>query len=112
MSSSKMQEIVDLLAGSVVLTDHQVEIKDRQRLQDNIYKLAELSALGDNSEKGATQYLIRLIALEYGAIPASINDLYLACGRGEIPLTYTVPAMNLRMLAFDLLVPYSGLLKK
>jgi fructose/tagatose bisphosphate aldolase len=101
MSSSKMQEIVDLLAGSVVMTDHQVEIKDRQRLQDNIYKLAELSALGDSSEKGAAQYLIRMIALEYGAIPASINDLYLARGRGEIPLTYTVPAMNLRMLAFD-----------
>ena len=101
MNSPKMQELLDLLAGSVVMTDHQVEIKDRQLLQDNIHKLAELSALGDSSVKGAAQYIIRLTALAFGAIPSSINDLYLARGRGEIPLTFTVPAMNLRMLAFD-----------
>ena len=78
-----------------------VEIKDRKRLQDNIHKLAELSAFGNSSEKGAAQYIIRQAALAFGAIPSSIIDLYLARGRGEIPLTFTVPAMNLRMLAFD-----------
>lgn len=101
MNSSKMNELLDLLDGSVVFTDHTVEIKDRQRLQENIYKLAELSALGTPIEKSTAQYLIRLVALSFGAIPSSIIDLYLARGRGEIPLTFTVPAMNLRMLAFD-----------
>jgi fructose/tagatose bisphosphate aldolase len=101
MNSSKINELLDLLGGSVVLTDHQVEIKNRQLLQENIYKLAELSALGTPLEKGAAQYIIRLAALGFGAIPSSINELYLARGRGEIPLTFTVPAMNLRMLAFD-----------
>ena len=101
MNTPIVQSILDLLEGNLVFTDHQVEIRDRQQLQENIHKLAELSALGNSSEKGAAQYIIRQAALAFGAIPSSIIDLYLARGRGEIPLTFTVPAMNLRMLAFD-----------
>ena len=101
MSSTKIMELLELLDGSLLITDHHTEIKDRKQLQDNIYKLAELSALGTDLEKGAAQYIIRRAALAYGVIPSSISDLYLARGRGEIPLTFTVPAMNLRMLAFD-----------
>ena len=96
-----LQEPLNLLKGSLVFSDHQTQITDRTHLQENIHKLAELSALGENPEKGAAQYIIRRAALAFGAIPASINDLYLARGRGEIPFTFTVPAMNLRMLTFD-----------
>jgi fructose/tagatose bisphosphate aldolase len=101
MNISKIQELIDLLDGCLVLTDHYTEIKDRKHLQDNIHKLADLAALGNNLEKGAAQYIIHRAALAFGAIPSSIIDLYLARGRGEIPLTFTVPAINLRMLAFD-----------
>ncbi|NJD58816.1 MAG: aldolase [Anaerolineales bacterium] len=101
MTTSLFQDQLALLHGSLKLTEHGAEIVDRQRLQDNIYKLVEISALGDPSSKGAAQYLIRQAALAFGVIPSSINDLYLARGRGEIPTTFTVPAMNLRMLAFD-----------
>ena len=101
MNTTKIQELVDLLDGSLVLTDQHTEIKDRKHLQDNIYKLAELSAFGNKFEKSAAQYIIRRAALAFGAIPSSIIELYLARGRGEIPLTFSVPAINLRMLAFD-----------
>jgi fructose/tagatose bisphosphate aldolase len=101
LNASKIKELVDLLGGSLVLTDHQFLIKDRQRLQENIFKLAELSALGDPIQKGVAQYIIRQAALAFGVFPSSIIDLYMARGRGEIPLSFTVPAMNLRMLAFD-----------
>jgi fructose/tagatose bisphosphate aldolase len=36
-----------------------------------------------------------------GLFPASIHDLYLARGRGEVPPTFTVPATNIRVLAYD-----------
>jgi fructose/tagatose bisphosphate aldolase len=36
-----------------------------------------------------------------GIHPASIHDLYLARGRGEAPATFTVPAINIRGMAYD-----------
>ena len=101
MNTPKIQELLNILDGSLVISDHRTEIMDRKLLQDNIHKLAEVSALGSSIDKGAAQYIIRRAALAFGAIPSSIIELYLARGRGEIPLTFTVPAMNLRMLSFD-----------
>ena len=101
MKFNILQETLNLLEGSLIFTDHETKITDRKLLQQNIHRLAELSALGKNPKKGAAQYIIRRAALEFGAILSSINDFYLARGRGDIPFTFTVPAMNLRMLTFD-----------
>lgn len=101
MSIPSLDEQLSYLKGSLIFTDHQVQIVDRPRLQENIHILAEHAALGKGADKGAAQYIIRRAALAFGAIPSSINDLYQARGKGKIPFTFTVPAMNLRMLAFD-----------
>lgn len=101
MNNSKLKEMLNLLEGSLVFKDHKADIVDLKRLQKNIHKLAEISALGKDPQKGLAQYIIRQAALAAGAIPSSIIELYLARGRGEIPFTFTVPAINLRMLSFD-----------
>ena len=36
-----------------------------------------------------------------GLYPASIHALYMARGRGEVPPTFTVPAINIRGIAYD-----------
>ncbi|MEO5617710.1 MAG: aldolase, partial [Candidatus Eisenbacteria bacterium] len=36
-----------------------------------------------------------------GVYPASIHHLYLARGRGEAPANFTVPAINIRGVAYD-----------
>ena len=36
-----------------------------------------------------------------GLYPASIHDLYMARGRGEAPADFTVPAINIRGMAYD-----------
>ncbi|HSB66883.1 MAG TPA: hypothetical protein VLD65_09905, partial [Anaerolineales bacterium] len=101
MNKSRLQDILGLLDGSLVMSNHQIDIVNAVRLQENIHRLAEIAALGKDPDKGMAQYIIRQAALAYGAIPASMIGLYLARGKGEIPLTFTVPAMNLRMLAFE-----------
>ncbi|HYD34847.1 MAG TPA: class II fructose-bisphosphate aldolase [Vitreimonas sp.] len=53
----------------------------------------------DNESRSAAQE-IRQLAEAQGARPASIHELYLARGRGEIPSIFTVPAMNLRGLSY------------
>ncbi len=101
MNAHILQETLNLLNGSLIFSGDQAVIKDRKLLQEYIHGLAELSALGKSPQKGAAQYIIRKAAIAFGAIPSSINDLYLARARGEVPFSFTVPAINLRMLTFD-----------
>jgi len=101
MNVQEMQDVLMLLENSVALTDGKAEIRDPRKLRTTIHKLAEVSALESGARQGVARYLTRLIALEAGIYPASINDLYLARGRGEVPTNFTVPAINLRALSFD-----------
>ncbi|MBE0409647.1 MAG: class II fructose-bisphosphate aldolase [Anaerolineales bacterium] len=98
---SKMNELLDLLQGSMQIENGKATVKDIEGLRQNIDKIAAISALEDGRKQSLARYLTRLAALEAGIYPASINDLYLARGRGEIPSSFTVPAMNLRALSFE-----------
>src|SRR6267154_276046 len=51
-------------------------------------------------ERGDARHNIRKRAAEAGIRPASIHDLYLAMGRGELG-GFTVPAINVRAMAYD-----------
>ncbi len=63
--------------------------------------LAWTAAFGPTPEvKGVSRWAIRSLAARAGTGVASIHDLYLAIGRGEAK-GFTVPAMNLRMMAYD-----------
>ncbi len=66
-----------------------------------MHHLAEISALKTGTQQGLARYLARITALELGIIPASIHNLYMARGRGEVNSAFVVPAINLRVLAFD-----------
>ena len=98
----EMRQIIDLLDGSLELAGGKPVTKDATTLRRNIHRLAEVSALESGPRQAYARYLTRLIAQESGAILASIHDLYLARGRGEVPSNFTVPAINLRALTFDL----------
>lgn len=101
MSTNEKQKIINLLEGSISFENGGVRVNDQQLLRQSIYKLAEASAFGSGSEAGHARYFVRLIANALGIFPASINELYLARGRGEVPSTFTVPAINLRAMTFD-----------
>jgi fructose/tagatose bisphosphate aldolase len=98
---SVINEMMDLVDQSIKVENGTVTIIDKKKIVNNINQLAYVSALESNQKQGWAQYLTRAIALELGIYPASINDLYIARGRGEVPPTFTVPAVNLRMLSFE-----------
>jgi fructose/tagatose bisphosphate aldolase len=62
--------------------------------------LARLAVFGDAEEKESARWLIWELGQAVGARPASIQELYLARGRGEIH-GFTVPAINVRAMAYD-----------
>jgi fructose/tagatose bisphosphate aldolase len=101
MVKTELNDLIALLDNSVKLEDGSITIHNRERLRDTIHRLVEVSVKESGSRQGIARYLTRLIALEMGIIPASIHDLYIARGRGDVPPTFTVPAMNLRTLSFD-----------
>jgi len=99
--STDLEDILTLMDNSLLIQDGKAVIADKIHLRATIHRLAEVSSLGSGRRQAVARYLTRLAALAYGAIPASINGLYFARGRGEVPPNFTVPALNLRALPFD-----------
>jgi fructose-bisphosphate aldolase class II len=101
MTSSLALEFEELLDHSIEIRKSGVKVTKPDVFRNKIHLLAEISALEKGTRQGMARFIVRAGALGLGVGPASINNLYLARGRGEVPYTFTVPAMNLRVLAFD-----------
>jgi len=101
MKSDIQKNLLDLLDGGAVLQNGDVIIQDSKKVQTHIEKLVRRAVLGeDDQERYIARYLIRRIAQALDIIPSSIHDLYIARGRGDVPNTFTTPAINLRALPF------------
>jgi fructose/tagatose bisphosphate aldolase len=101
MSAQDFQDLLVLLDNSLTIDNGQAQVKDAARLRATIHRLAEVSTLEKGPRQGLARYITRLAAQALGIIPASVYDLYMARGRGEAPLSFTVPAINLRVLSMD-----------
>ena len=64
--------------------------------------LVHLAVFGDDARRANARWLIWEAAQALGIRPASIHELYVARGEGRLPHTFTTPAMNIRMLTYDL----------
>ncbi|MEO8082307.1 MAG: class II fructose-bisphosphate aldolase [Ardenticatenales bacterium] len=78
-----------------------VRVVDAAALCERVDVLAHASAFGDPDEAAAARWLLWELGQALGIRPASIHDLYMARGRGETPTNFTVPAINVRAIAFD-----------
>jgi fructose/tagatose bisphosphate aldolase len=94
------RRVAEPLGDAVESRNGRFRITRPALLRDRIEVLARLAVFGREPDCGVARWLIRHLALEAGAIPASIHALYLARGRGEVRDSFTVPAMNLRALPF------------
>ena len=95
------QRAVDLYEGAVSQVPGGVKLRDPSKLRSVATdRLAWQAVFGSGAEREAARWLLWELGQVTGARPASINDLYLARGRGECG-GFTVPAMNVRMLAYD-----------
>jgi len=75
-------------------------VRDSALASDAMDQLVRAAVFGDADEKEHARWLIWELGQEVGVRPASIHDLYLARGRGEIH-GFTVPAINVRGMAYD-----------
>src|SRR3954453_2271423 len=95
------QQVLDLYGGAVTQVPGGVKLRDAPKLRSTATdRLASLAVFGSGAEREAARWLLWELGQVTGARPASINDLYLARGRGDVS-GFTVPAINVRMLAYD-----------
>src|SRR5918994_7414718 len=99
--SDPTQRVVDVYHGGVTLVPGGVKVRDHARLRSSATDhLAWQAVFGNTDEREAARWLLWELGQITGARPPSINDLYLARGRGECG-GFPVPAINVRMLAYD-----------
>ncbi|HEY8195963.1 MAG TPA: class II fructose-bisphosphate aldolase [Gemmatimonadales bacterium] len=96
-----LQQVVDLYGGGVTLVPGGIKVRDQAKLRSPATdRLVWQAVFGTGDEREAARWLLWELGQLTGARPASINDLYLARGRGECG-GFTVPAINVRMMAYD-----------
>jgi fructose/tagatose bisphosphate aldolase len=96
-----MDSINRIFGTAVSVLDGRVTVKDESALgSDRMDRLARAAVFGSKDEKEYARWLLWEIGQSVGVRAASIHDLYMARGRGEIG-GFTVPAINVRGLSYD-----------
>lgn len=102
MTTQALETLLAEMEGSVTVDDGKVSVQDEKKLASvSIDTLARKAVFGEAKELAAARWLLWELGQVLGIYPASINELYMARGRGEVPLNFTVPAINLRAMAYD-----------
>jgi len=102
MTTQTLETLLAELDGSVTVDGEKVSVQDEKKLRGApIDTLAKEAAFGKPEKQAAARWLLWELGQGLGVYPASINDLYMARGRGDVPLNFTVPAINLRAMTYD-----------
>lgn len=95
--------VLDKIKGMVEVDGEKVTAVVENKLESEQWdELVKMAVFGSEKEKAACRWLVWEVGQYVGVKPASINDLYMARGREEVPLDFTVPAMNLRGMGYDM----------
>jgi len=103
LRSASARALLEELAGSVrVGSTGAVELLDADALRaSGIDRLIEAAVFGADADvRDVARWLIGELGAQLSIQPASIHELYLARGRGEVQ-GFTVPAINIRGMAYD-----------
>ncbi len=96
------EAIVDVVAGALNIEGDRVTVADEALLRDKMDDLVYRAVFGEGVERETARWLIWEAGQALGVRPASIHDLYKAVGRGEVPANFTVPAINVRGMNYDM----------
>jgi fructose/tagatose bisphosphate aldolase len=89
------------LAEALDLSGARPVLRDAGSVRQHIDEIVRLAVFGSAGEQALARYAIHSAAPQLGATPSSIAGLYAARGRGDVS-GFTVPAVNIRGMAYDL----------
>jgi len=92
-----------LISPIVNVKDGKIIVKDKSKLASKKWdELVWQAVFGKKEDKQSARWVIWETGQSLGIRPASINELYMARGREKVSLDFTVPAINLRGMAYDM----------
>ena len=96
-------DLMTAIGAAVHIDGDRLVIDDQRAFRDTAVRdLAWTAAFStDDATQQAAQWIIWEASQALGALSASIHELYMARGRGEVS-GFTVPAINLRAQTFDM----------
>ncbi|HEX9935762.1 MAG TPA: class II fructose-bisphosphate aldolase [Longimicrobium sp.] len=102
LGSAPVQALLGDLSDSVRVSDGTLELVSEDALRaGGIDRLVHAAVFGADADvRDSARWAIGEAGRLLGVAPASIHDLYMARGRGEVS-GFTVPAMNVRASSFD-----------
>ncbi|HET7521529.1 MAG TPA: class II fructose-bisphosphate aldolase, partial [Candidatus Limnocylindria bacterium] len=103
MTFSTADELQSRLTGIVAIDGDRVQVRDPGRFRNELLDELAFDAVfsADDGLREACRWLIWSASQALGCGSASIHELYVARGRGEIDATqFTVPAVNVRASAY------------
>jgi fructose-bisphosphate aldolase, class II len=96
-----MESLNQLYGSALTVQDGRVTVNDEKTLvTEKTDSLVRSAVFGPQDEREYARWLLWEIGQAVGVRPASIHDLYMARGRGEIR-GFTVPAINVRGMSYD-----------
>src|SRR5689334_4749607 len=97
-----VKDMIDAVKPVATVLSDRVSVTNSGAIPgDLVDKLVRTSVFGADAElKGTARWILRNLAAAAGIRPASIQDLYMAMGRGDAG-GFTVPAINIRAMAYD-----------
>jgi fructose/tagatose bisphosphate aldolase len=101
MAQSAFEQVLKSLASVITWQGNRIVVNEEKKIPEKIDGLIHKAVFGDAESKTAARWIIWETAQALGIRPASIHEFYMAIGRGDVASRFTVPAINLRMLAFD-----------
>lgn len=99
---SSISQMMQRLDGALKFHDDGIDVLDSNIIRTGLIdELAWTAVFGEDDVRDAARWVIRVIAPEMGAFPASIQDLYMAAARRDYS-NITTPAINLRTMTYDM----------
>jgi fructose/tagatose bisphosphate aldolase len=97
----KLDSLNSLFGSDVTVRDGRVAVtRDTSLASRAMDTLVRAAVFGETDEKDHARWLIWELGQAVGVRASSIQDLYMARGRGEIH-GFTVPAINVRGMSYD-----------
>src|SRR5687767_6678320 len=101
MASQLATDQQTLFGGAVTVRNGKVTVTDAAAVaSEHMDALVREAVFGDEGARARARATIWELGQAVGVKPASIHDLYLARGRGEVG-GFTVPAINVRASTYE-----------